>query len=135
MVLGAAFGLVPDLDLLLSGFGRKVHRSPASHSLMASFILGILWMTALIILRDRLSFDLLQGIPIPSTSLVVFFSSFLHAAEDSLTLYGTRLLFPISKRTFRGPVRYDDYFANLALCALAALLILVSLEFDFYRLL
>ncbi len=63
--------------------------------------------------------------PAGLSTCVVLLSVFLHALEDSWTLYGCKLLYPASRKVFNGPVRYDDLGANLmiALIALSVLAI------------
>jgi membrane-bound metal-dependent hydrolase YbcI (DUF457 family) len=51
----------------------------------------------------------------------------LHAAEDSLTLAGCALFYPLSRRRWSGPVRYDDVVANALLSSAAALVIIAGL--------
>lgn len=133
MAVGAAFGVLPDLDLLFSGFGRRVHRSPASHSLLASALMAGAWALSLAVAPGISGLDHLSSWPISSTAAVAFLASLLHAAEDSMTLYGCKLLFPLSSRTFRGPVRYDDLAANLGLVVLALFVIVISLQLDLSR--
>ena len=134
IAIGAFFGVAPDLDLLLAGLARRAHRSPASHSLLASSGFALIWAVALLVLRDQAAFDFLSGFPVMSTASVAFLASFLHASEDSLTIQGTKLLYPFSRKTFRGPVRYDDHTANLILSILAVFAILLSIEVDLSRL-
>ena len=42
-VIGAAFALFPDADLLFARLSRRIHRSPASHGLLASLMAGVTW--------------------------------------------------------------------------------------------
>ncbi len=129
MVLGGVFGTVPDLDVMVARLGFDVHRSPASHSLMASVILAAGWAIALTAVGDTL--DELGGwFQLWPSTIVVLSSTFLHAVEDSMTRAGCKLMYPLSRKILRGPVRYDDVAANAALSAIALLLMLVSLAND-----
>lgn len=130
MAVGALFGVLPDLDLLFSGLGRRVHRSAASHSLLASALMTAAWAALLVFSSGSTWLDPIGTWPVVSTSAVAFLASFLHTAEDSMTLYGCKLLFPLSGRTFRGPVRYDDVAANSVLLVSALVVIAVSVQFD-----
>lgn len=130
--VGAFFGILPDFDILFSGFGRSVHRSPASHSLIASLAATAIWVLLLCAIRDVSSLQMLCRIPISASALAAFCASFLHVLEDSLTRQGCRALYPFSRRTFRGPVRYDDIAANAALNVVALAGILVALKMDLH---
>lgn len=134
MLLGGLFGTVPDLDMVVARMGLDVHRSPASHSLLAAVLLSVGWAVALASAGDVLD-EAGAGIPLWPSAAVVLLSVFLHAAEDSVTRAGCRLLFPLSRRVFRGPVRYDDVVANASLSALALLVLLISLTNDLSKLL
>jgi membrane-bound metal-dependent hydrolase YbcI (DUF457 family) len=125
--IGAVAGIAPDFDLALAVFSRRVHRSPASHSLLAAAIMALAWLSVLsLLMRWAGSGHIDSGYVLAST-LAVFVSAFVHAAEDSLTLAGCALFYPLSRRRWSGPVRYDDIVANVVLSAAAALVILAGL--------
>jgi len=123
MAIGAAFGVLPDIDILLSGFGKRIHRSPATHSLLASSIMALAWLLLVVPMGQSLNPNPFSGIPPLPSTVIAFLASFLHSAEDSLSVYGCRLFHPFSRRVFKGPVRYDDWAANglLSLVAVAAI--------------
>jgi len=111
--LGAAFGTLPDLDILLQDAGVARHRSVLSHSLLAS--------TAFALLCYVLWLYYPAFVP-QWTWAVAFAATFLHTTVDSLTFSGTQLLFPFTRKNFSGSVGYDNTAANVALigfCLLA----------------
>jgi len=118
-VVGGLFGVVPDLDLLFSGLGKNVHRSPATHSLLASVLFACAWAIAVFSENRLFGTEHLDAVPLWISSLAVFVSAFLHAASDSATIHGCILMFPLTRRRFRGPVRYDDVAANSLLLVLS----------------
>jgi membrane-bound metal-dependent hydrolase YbcI (DUF457 family) len=124
LVLGAVFGIAPDFDILLSGLSRRVHRSPATHSLLAAVLLAVAWWMV------TTNMALLSSVPAVPSASVVFLSVFLHAAEDAATFQGCRFLYPVSRRRYKGVVRYDDRAANAVLIVLAAAVTLVALRAD-----
>lgn len=123
VAVGCVAGVAPDYDLLLARITQRVHRSVASHSLLAAVALSCCWAAILLILRYEYLSSVLDMRYISSSALVVFMSAFMHAAEDSLTMAGCILFYPISKRRWTGPVRYDDFAANAILSAVAVLAI------------
>ena len=127
IAVGAFFGILPDFDLLLSPLFRGAHRSAGSHSLLASAVASASWVVLLVFVAPVLDSSLVaDGDTVASTTVVAFLSMFVHAAEDSLSIGGCRLFYPLSKRRFRGPVRYDDIVANSVLMAAAVAVILAS---------
>jgi len=130
MILGGVFGTVPDLDVLFSGFGRRVHRSAATHSIAASVGFALAWIPILAATDQLIASSPLDSFELAPSSLVVFLSTFLHAVEDSATVYGCRTLYPVSMKVYRGIVKYDDWAANTALFIIAAAVILLCLEID-----
>ena len=124
MVIGAFFSIVPDFDILLSGLSRRVHRSPATHSLLAAVLLAVAWWMV------TTNVALLSSVPSVPSASVVFLSVFLHAVEDAATFQGCRFLYPVSRRLYKGVVRYDDRAANAVLIVLAAAVTLVALRAD-----
>lgn len=124
MAAGAVFGVLPDIDILFSGFGKGVHRSPATHSLLASAIMSLAFLSLITVVDGNLDPNPFSELSLAPMVAVAFLASFLHSGEDSLTSYGCRLFYPFSRRVFRGPVRYDDWAANgiLSLIAIAAML-------------
>lgn len=127
-VIGGFFGVAPDLDLLFAGLGKRVHRSPATHSLLASIGFMCVWGLAVLSEGHLTGTGYLSATPVLVSSLVVFSSVFVHALSDSATVYGCRLMFPLTSRVFRGPVRYDDAAANTLLLLLALVVIAVALS-------
>ena len=129
VAIGAVAGVVPDIDALIPLLSRRIHRSAATHSALAATILSVAWMIAL----SGLSRMTTLGLPgtgyLLSSGFVVFASAFGHAAEDSLTVAGCRLLYPFSRRRWKGPVKYDDPVANTALSAAAAVVLLLTAGF------
>ena len=126
MAVGAAFSVLPDIDILLSGLGKRVHRSPATHSLLASIIMALAWMVLVGPTGRSLDPNPFSGIPPLPSGAIAFLASFLHSAEDSLSIYGCRLFYPISRRVFKGPVRYDDWATNALICFVALAVIVAS---------
>jgi len=129
-VVGGLFGVVPDLDLLFSGLGKNVHRSPATHSLLASVLLTCTWAVAVFSESSLFGTEHLDAAPLWISSLAVFVSAFLHAASDSATVHGCILMFPLTRRRYRGPVRYDDVVANSLLLLLSAVAVTVTFGLD-----
>ena len=127
VAVGCVAGVAPDYDLLLARISRRAHRSAASHSLLAAAALSCCWAAALLILKHEYLSSVLDGSYVVSSALVVFMAAFAHAAEDSLTVAGCALFYPISKRRWTGPVRYDDFVANAILSAVAVLALLACM--------
>ena len=125
-VVGGFFGVVPDLDLLVSCLGKNVHRSPATHSLLASILFACAWAVAVSFESRLFGTEQLDAVPLWLSSLAVFGSAFLHAASDSATIHGCILMFPLTRRRYRGLVRYDDVAANSLLLILSVAVIAVS---------
>ena len=126
--LGAAAGLLPDVDVFLMPLSRKAHRSVWTHSLFASALFSFVWlMIALMVLRGT-------GLPFSDTAAAaasvatVFLASFAHVGEDSLTVQGCKLLHPITGRRFSGPFRYNDVVANTILSVVSLAVIFVCLN-------
>ena len=123
VLIGGVFGIAPDFDLALALVWRNAHRSAGSHSLLASGGAAVAWYAALRITDG--SIQLLEGEALILASAgVVFLAAFIHALEDSLTVKGCRLLYPFSKKRWRGPVRYDDIPSNLIISMLSVIVIL-----------
>ncbi|UCE91753.1 MAG: metal-dependent hydrolase [Methanobacteriota archaeon] len=125
--IGAVAGVVPDVDAAIPLLSRRIHRSAATHSVLAAAMLALAWVVVL----SGLSHLVPQVQPeteyVLSSGLAVFASAFVHAVEDSLTVAGSRLFYPFSRRRWRGPVKYDDPIANAALSAAAAVaLVLIA---------
>ena len=112
---GALFGVLPDSDIALSRLHIAEHRGAYSHSLGSSVILGIAaGLSAFYIFDMEIRTSALMAI-------LAFASSFLHVLVDSMTYSGTYMLWPITRRRFRGWVRYDSITANLAVISLCVL--------------
>ena len=126
VAIGAVAGAVPDIDALIPILSRRIHRSAATHSVLAAALLSLAWMIALSSL-SRMTTLVQPGTEyVILSGLVVFGSAFVHAAEDSLTVAGCRLFCPFSRRRWNGPVKYDDPVANTALSAVAAVVLLLT---------
>lgn len=125
VAIGVGAGVAPDLDLIFTPFSRRVHRSPATHSVLAAVIIALSWFVVLSCLSLWTGAVQLHSLYLCASSLVVLASVFVHAAEDSLTVSGCKLFYPISRRRWNGPVRYDDPLANAALSAVAVMVIAV----------
>ncbi len=130
VITGAAAGLIPDIDVLLAPLSRKVHRSIWTHSLFASALLSGIWCAVvLMVLRGTgLPFD--NDAVAAASIATVFLASFAHAVEDSLTIQGCRLLYPITKRRFAGPFRYGDIITNWIISIVSLVVLLASVGFS-----
>jgi membrane-bound metal-dependent hydrolase YbcI (DUF457 family) len=126
MVIGGFFGILPDFDLLFSHIWNRAHRSVGSHSLIAAGMMALAWYLVVRFIVEPQGFVELGSLLMPS-AVVAFAASFLHAAEDSMTKQGCRLLYPVSRRRFRGPVRYDDLATNSILYLAATVVIIVCM--------
>ncbi len=135
MVLGGFFGIFPDFDIIFSGLGRRVHRSAASHSLLASSIFALAWAVLLMTVSGMPHLSWLDAIPLVPSTVVVFLASFVHTLEDSLTFQGCRLFYPLSLRKYKGGVRYDDVAANAILTVIAVGVTLLFIQIDLSSLL
>ena len=128
VAIGAFFGLVPDLDLLLSPLIRGAHRCAGSHSFLAAVWMSCAWAVSLLMVAPKLGiFEAVDTTTLLVTTTVVFASVFIHAIEDSFSRGGCRLFYPLSRKRIRGPVRYDDIATNSAITVVAAAVILVTL--------
>ncbi len=123
ILVGGLFGVLPDFDVALTPLWTRAHRSVASHSLMAAVCAAAAWYVIVAVVLSEFDFFEDQD-SVMASSVTVLLATFLHAAEDSLTKQGCRLLFPLSRRRFRGPVRYDDLATNASLSVLALAAIL-----------
>ena len=106
---GAFFGVLPDGDIIISTLGLGEHRGAYSHSLGSSVIMGIIAVLGahyLFYYPFKLSLYL---------GFVAFSASFLHDLTDALTYSGVKLFWPLSKRRYRGFVRYNSIVANMAI--------------------
>lgn len=126
-IIGGVAGVMPDMDIYADKAHIAAHRGAWSHSLLASVIASILTFIPLYYLKFPTYSSLW-------TSLTVFSAFFLHAIADTMTYSGTYLLYPLSKRKYKGFVRYDNPVANagLILLCLAALILLTHLS-DYLR--
>ncbi len=122
--------MVPDVDILLSGISKTAHRSAATHSFLGAAMITVLWITLSLGLDSLGAQAYLPSVPLVVSSATVFLAALLHAAADALSTSGCRMLFPFSRRRFRGPVKYDDWAVNLSLALVAAGAIMISSAFD-----
>ena len=112
---GALFGVLPDSDIILSKLYIAEHRGAYSHSLGSSLILGAAaGLSAYYLFGLGLHLSLLMAV-------LAALSSFLHVLADSMTYSGTYMLWPLSRRRYRGWVRYDSITANIGIISLCIL--------------
>jgi membrane-bound metal-dependent hydrolase YbcI (DUF457 family) len=123
VAVGGLFGILPDLDIALSSVWPGAHRSAGSHSLMAAMLMALAWYSVVVLILNPAGV-LTAGSVGAASAAVAFVAAFVHAMEDSLTRHGCRLLYPLSRRRWRGPVRYDDIASNAALSLIAVLALL-----------
>ncbi len=97
LLVGAAFGTLPDLDVLIN-FGGDVenfvyHRS-FSHSLIIQLLLSpfIVWLIA--------KMHWAKPVSLTRWSVAIFLIMSTHALLDTFTVYGTQLLWPLSNYPF-----------------------------------
>ncbi len=127
-VLGAFFGVLPDADVIFHGAGPLRHRGVWSHSLLSSTVLSLLAGSGVFAVENMGVYNFE-----PAwwwsffVGSVAFFASFFHTWADSLTRGGAYLLFPLSRRKFRGRWRYDSFIPNTGLVVAGALVIGFSL--------
>lgn len=126
MLIGGLFGVLPDIDILVGGVSRSAHRSPATHSLLGAAALTVVWVIIYLGASTILGPEHAVPVPLSAGSATAFSSAFLHAAADTASLSGCKALYPLSRRRFRGPVRYDDWAANSAISLVALAVILAS---------
>lgn len=130
VVLGGAFGILPDIDMLFSGLSRAAHRSPVTHSVLGAALFVMAWVL-LCLLTERIGgIGQMTEVPLAASSATVFSSVFLHAAADTASVSGCRALYPFSSKRFRGPVRYDDWAANTAMMVVALGIVLAAAAVD-----
>ncbi|MCJ7562536.1 MAG: metal-dependent hydrolase [Thermoplasmata archaeon] len=134
IVLGGFFGIFPDFVLIFSGLSRRVHRSAASHSLLASVLFALAWAVLLISVSGTSQMSWLDTIPLLPSTVVVFMASFVHTLEDSLTFQGCKLFYPLSRRRYKGVVRFDDVVVNAILIVIGIGVTLFFLQMDLYSL-
>lgn len=125
---GALGGLIPDLDVIWSGWGRdtiaywELHRG-VTHSLFFGPVVGAAlgWATAKVHARRRaLKGKSVSGLT--SAWIAVWVGALLtHPLLDTATIYGTQLLAPFSDRRFALPAMpiIDPLYTLPLLVALA----------------
>ncbi len=128
--IGAAAGLIPDIDVLLAPLSKKAHRSIWTHSLFASVLLSGIWCVVLLTALPGIGLPFDNNGVAAASIATVFFASFAHAGEDSITIQGCRLLYPITRRRFAGPFRYDDIVANSLISIASMVVLLVYVGFS-----
>jgi membrane-bound metal-dependent hydrolase YbcI (DUF457 family) len=128
VAIGAAAGLIPDIDVLLAPLSRRAHRSIWTHSLFASVLLSGIWFAVVLTALRGTGLPFAGDGAATASIATVFFASFAHAGEDSATIQGCRLLYPLTRRRFSGPFRYDDIVTNwlISIASLAVLLACVG---------
>ncbi|MGO2013122.1 MAG: metal-dependent hydrolase [Pseudoalteromonas sp.] len=97
LLVGVAFGTLPDLDVLIN-FGGDVenfvyHRS-FSHSILVQLLLSPLFAWLL------LTMNWAKSVSLKRWSVAIFFILSTHSLLDSFTVYGTQLLWPLSTYPF-----------------------------------
>lgn len=97
LLVGAAFGTLPDLDVLIN-FGGNVenfvqHRS-FSHSILVQLLISPLFAWLL------LKMNWAKGVSLTRWCIAIFLILSTHALLDSFTVYGTQLLWPLSTYPF-----------------------------------
>ena len=103
-IIGGIAGVLPDMDIYADKIHVAAHRGAWSHSLMASILAAIISFAPLYYMG--------YGMFSAYVTITVFSAFFLHAIADTMTYSGTYLLYPLSKRRYRGFVRYDNIFMN-----------------------
>ncbi|HDP96791.1 MAG TPA: metal-dependent hydrolase [Euryarchaeota archaeon] len=124
-ILGGVSAVIPDMDLIFAAADEKAHRSQFSHSLGSSLVIAAAMMIPCVLIVRYTGF-VLSNWWIAPIFASLFLSTFSHPATDSLTRAGTRLLWPISNRRFRGDFKYNDIVANSALSVLGLILIVAA---------
>ncbi|MDH4123332.1 MAG: metal-dependent hydrolase [Thermoplasmata archaeon] len=122
----AVASLLPDIDSLFSPLFQNAHRSPLSHSLVGSVLLSSLIVAATIVIEQ------IAQVSLTGTDYLVILSVCLascisHPLLDSLTIKGVVLLWPFSRRRYRGSVRYDNVIVNSFLVFLGLALFTIAL--------
>lgn len=97
LLVGAAFGTVPDLDVLIN-YGSEIenfvyHRS-FSHSLLIQLLLSPLFAWLMLKMNWAKSVSCIRW------SVAIFLILSTHVLLDSFTVYGTQLLWPLSTYPF-----------------------------------
>jgi len=97
LLVGAAFGTLPDLDVLIN-FGCDVenfvqHRG-FSHSFIVQLLLSPIFAWLL------LTMNWAKGVSLTRWSVAIFLVLSSHSLLDSFTVYGTQLLWPLSTYPF-----------------------------------
>lgn len=97
LLVGAAFGTLPDLDVLIN-FGGNVenfvqHRS-FSHSILVQLLISPLFAWLLF------KMNWAKGVSLTRWCIAIFLILSTHALLDSFTVYGTQLLWPLSTYPF-----------------------------------
>jgi inner membrane protein len=97
LLVGAGFGTLPDLDVLIN-FGGDVenfvyHRS-FSHSLLIQLLVSPLFAWLL------LKMNWAKGVSLRRWSVAMFLILSTHSLLDSFTVYGTQLLWPLTTYPF-----------------------------------
>ncbi|WP_419147441.1 metal-dependent hydrolase [Pseudoalteromonas 'SMAR'] len=125
LLVGAAFGTLPDLDVLID-FGGAVenfvfHRS-FSHSLLIQLMLSPLF--AWLLLRFQWS----KPVSLMRWSVALFAIMSTHALLDAFTVYGTQLLWPLTDYPFGVSSIFiiDPAYSVPLLCAVIALAFIKS---------
>ena len=126
LLVGAAFGTLPDLDVLID-FGGAVenfvfHRS-FSHSLLIQLMLSPLF--AWLLLRFQWS----KPVSLMRWSVALFAIMSTHALLDAFTVYGTQLLWPLTDYPFGVSSIFiiDPAYSVPLLCAVIALAFIKAL--------
>ena len=112
IILGAIFGILPDLDIFI-----KKLRNGFSHSIFASFLVFFSILILSIVEHGGIFSNFFTW----DSALVASIAVFSHTLADSLTSWGIPLYYPFGKRKhvhfplIGGRLRYDNSFANMAI--------------------
>ncbi|MGO1296838.1 MAG: metal-dependent hydrolase [Vibrio sp.] len=97
LLVGAAFGTLPDLDVLIN-FGGEVENFVYHRSFSHSLLIQLLASPLLAWLLLRMNWA--KTVSITRWSVGIFLILSTHALLDSFTVYGTQLLWPLSTYPF-----------------------------------
>ena len=114
---GALFGVLPDADIILSALHIAEHRGAYSHSLGSSVIMAIITSPIVYLFFD---FTIKESAYLGA---LAFTASFFHTLADTMTYSGTRALWPLSDKKYRGFVRFNNIPANLFIIVLCIVLL------------
>ena len=91
LLVGAAFGTLPDLDVLIN-FGGDVENFVQHRSFSHSFVVQLLLSPLFAWLLVKMNWA--KGVSLKRWSVAIFLVLSSHSLLDSFTVYGTQLLWP-----------------------------------------